>query len=251
MVTIELFQHAERRRYFVVERQEQIQAFAVCVPIYGRNGWLLEDMMVLPSAPSGASELLIDTVMRQLSQEGADVVSLGMVALAGLDGGKEKEKHPLLTFLLRTSARTMGWLYHFEGLYRFRNKIEAFRMGASLRRCEREGILLDDPCHLDGLRSGMGAKIWSTGCRSLDRPMQASFPFTRDGHWPEEALDRSTNCSPRGWFASNELPCSDRKLCRLALLVERSVVRMHREFCGIHSHPRSGTRQRFPLAPFE
>ncbi len=124
MVTIELFQHAERRRYFVVELQDQIQAFAVCVPIYGRNGWLLEDMMVLPSAPSGASELLIDTVMRQLSQEGADIVSLGMVALAGLDSGVEKEKHPFLTWLLRSSARTMGWLYHFEGLYRFRNKLK-------------------------------------------------------------------------------------------------------------------------------
>ena len=62
--------------------------------------------------------------MRQLSDEGAEVVSLGMVALAGLDGGDQKGRHPFLTGLLRFCGRTMGWLYNFEGLYRFRNKMK-------------------------------------------------------------------------------------------------------------------------------
>ncbi len=124
MVTVELFQHAERRRYFVVESVGEIHGFAVCVPIYGRHGWLLEDMMIRSESPAGCSEALVDTVMRQLSDEGAEIVSLGMVALAGLDGGEERERHPLLTGLLRFCAKTMGWLYNFEGLYRFRNKLK-------------------------------------------------------------------------------------------------------------------------------
>ena len=124
MVTVELFQHSDRRRYFVVESEGTIHGFAVCVPIYGRNGWLLEDMMIRPESPAGCSEALVDGVMRQLSAEGAEIVSLGMVALAGLDAGVETERHPMLSGLLRFCARTMGWLYHFEGLYRFRNKMK-------------------------------------------------------------------------------------------------------------------------------
>ncbi len=124
MVTVELFQHAERRRYFVVEADGKIHGFAVCVPIYGRNGWLLEDMMLRHESPAGCSEALIDKVMGQLSAEGAKIVSLGMVALAGLDAGEERGRHPMLTGLLRVSAKTMGWLYNFEGLYRFRNKMK-------------------------------------------------------------------------------------------------------------------------------
>lgn len=124
MVTVELFQHAHRRRYFIVEGEEKIHGFAVCVPIYGRHGWLLEDMMIRPASPAGCGEALVDCVMRQLSDEGAEVVSLGMVALAGLDGGDQKGRHPFLTGLLRLCGRTMGWLYNFEGLYRFRNKMK-------------------------------------------------------------------------------------------------------------------------------
>ena len=124
MVTLELFQHATLRRYFVVEFGGEVQGFAVCVPIYGRNGWLLEDMIMRPTAPSGSSEALVDAVMRRLSDEGAQVVSLGMVALAGLDAGESSGRHPVLTWVLRFCSRTMGWLYNFEGLYRFRNKMK-------------------------------------------------------------------------------------------------------------------------------
>jgi phosphatidylglycerol lysyltransferase len=122
MVTLELFQHAELRRYFVTEHADRVVGFAVCVPIPGKNGWLVEDMMFVEGAPAGASEQLIDTVMRALANEGAALVSLGMVALAGLENPSEA-RHPWLTAFLRFSGRTMGALYNFEGLYRFRNKL--------------------------------------------------------------------------------------------------------------------------------
>ena len=124
MVTLELFQHAERRRYFVVESGGIVHGFAVCVPIYGRNGWLLEDMMVPPEAPAGCGESLVDAVMCRLCDEGAEVVSLGMVALAGLDAEENPKNHVWLTGLLRVCARSMGWLYNLEGLYRFRDKMK-------------------------------------------------------------------------------------------------------------------------------
>lgn len=124
MVTLELFQHAERRRYFVAECEGQVCGFAVCIPVYGRKGWLVEDMIVAPSAPSGCSEALIDAAMRHLVHESADYVSLGMVALAGLNNNSGPVDHYWLSGLLRVCSRTMGWLYNFEGLYRFRNKLQ-------------------------------------------------------------------------------------------------------------------------------
>ena len=124
MVTLELFQHAERRRYFVAEYGGEISGFAVCIPVYGRNGWLLEDMILSPNAPSGCSELLIDHAMRFLAHEQAEFVSLGLVALAGLQGTESEKRHPFLSRFLRLSSKTMGWLYNFDGLYRFRSKFK-------------------------------------------------------------------------------------------------------------------------------
>lgn len=123
MVTLELFQHAELRRYFVAEHEGRVVAVAVCVPVCGRNGWLVEDMLMAPTAPAGTSEVLVDTVMRELAQEGAELVTLGMVALAGLEATDEPNPHPWLMELLRLSAGTMGGLYNFQGLYRFRRKL--------------------------------------------------------------------------------------------------------------------------------
>ncbi len=124
MVTLELFQHAERRRYFVAECEGQVCGFAVCIPVYGRKGWLVEDMIIAPNAPSGCSEALIDAAMRHLAHEQADYIGLGMVALAGLDNNTGPVDHYWLSALLRVCSRTMGWLYNFEGLYRFRNKMQ-------------------------------------------------------------------------------------------------------------------------------
>lgn len=124
MVTVELFQHADRRRYFIAEHDSELYGFAVCIPVYGRNGWLLEDMILHPESPGGCSECLIDGVMRRLAEEDAEFVSLGLVALAGLKGSESESRHPFLSRFLRLSSRSMGWLYNFEGLYRFRKKMQ-------------------------------------------------------------------------------------------------------------------------------
>ena len=122
MATLDLFSHMDLRRYFVVERSGEVEGFAVCVPVYGRGGWLVEDMMLSPGAAPGCGELLVEIAMRELAAEGAALVSLGMVALAGLE--RDDRKHPLLTSALQLCARVMGRLYNFEGLYRFRNKLK-------------------------------------------------------------------------------------------------------------------------------
>lgn len=121
VVTLELFQHAADRRYIVVEHEDKVVGFAVCVPVPAQEGWLVEDMMVAPSAPGGTGETLVDAAMRQLASEGAQMVSLGLCVLAGLQ--TTPSDHPILMHILRMSGRLMGGLYNFDGLYRFRNKM--------------------------------------------------------------------------------------------------------------------------------
>lgn len=122
MTTLELFGHAALRRYFLAEHEGALVGFAVAVPIYGRQGWLVEDLVLARTAPSGTSELLVDAAMRRFADEGAEVASLGMVALAGLD--RTPSAHPRLVRLLATCSRRLAWLYDFDGLYRFRNKMK-------------------------------------------------------------------------------------------------------------------------------
>lgn len=122
MVTLELFSNQDERRYFVAEQGATLVGLAVAVPIYAHQGWLLEDMMVDRQAVGGASEALIDLAMRSLGGEGAALVSLGLVPLAGVNEDADP-RHPFLRFLFRFSHRFLNWLYGFQGLYRFRAKL--------------------------------------------------------------------------------------------------------------------------------
>jgi phosphatidylglycerol lysyltransferase len=125
LVTLELFQHPADRRYMVIEHAGTLAGFAVCVPVPGQAGWLVEDMMVACNAPAGTGETLVDGAMRQLASEGAAMVSLGLCVLAGLH--TTPSDHPILMGILRTSGRAMGGLYNVDGLYRFRNKMRPAR----------------------------------------------------------------------------------------------------------------------------
>ena len=117
MVTLDLFTNLDERRIFLVEAEGEVRAVAFCVPIYGRNGWLVEDLLTA-DAPAGAVEALIDAVMRAAERERITLVSLGLVAFSGIEG----PGHPVLTGLLRLCARTRS-LYDFAGILRFREKL--------------------------------------------------------------------------------------------------------------------------------
>ncbi|MEW6283965.1 MAG: phosphatidylglycerol lysyltransferase domain-containing protein [Candidatus Eremiobacterota bacterium] len=122
MVTLDLFSYAPERRYFAAEEGSRLVGLAVAVPVYGFGGWLLEDLLVDRGAAGGAAEALIDVFMRGAAQEGSTLASLGMVPLAGVEGYRDR-RHRLLTWILLQCYRSFDWLYGFQGLYRFRSKL--------------------------------------------------------------------------------------------------------------------------------
>ncbi|HEX3771339.1 MAG TPA: phosphatidylglycerol lysyltransferase domain-containing protein, partial [Polyangiaceae bacterium] len=81
VVALEPFVCPEEHRYFVAERDGDIVAFLSAVPIYAKQGWLVEDLLRVRGAPNGTVEALIDALMREVADSA--VVTLGLAPLAG------------------------------------------------------------------------------------------------------------------------------------------------------------------------
>lgn len=120
MVTMDVYRYAAEKLYLIAEQEGELRALAAAVPIYGLNGWLLEDLIIDRQAAPGAAEALIDRFMKVTGELGCPVASLGMVALAGVG---HDPRHPILAWLLRACYRLLDSLYSFQGLYRFRSKL--------------------------------------------------------------------------------------------------------------------------------
>jgi phosphatidylglycerol lysyltransferase len=111
----------EYKRYFLlVDENDHLLALLACSPIYGRNGWYLEDFIRDPSAPNGGSELLIESAMECLSQEGFEMATLAAAPLAGLPD--RDQAHPLANKILKLVYRRLSFIYHFQTLEFFKGK---------------------------------------------------------------------------------------------------------------------------------
>jgi phosphatidylglycerol lysyltransferase len=116
LVDVQPFDFADERRYFVAERAGAVLGFLAAVPIYTRDGWLIEDFLRDPAAPNGTAELLVDAAMRALADEGARYVTLGLAPLSG----------PLAGWL-RAARKLSAALYDFHGLRAFKAKLRPHR----------------------------------------------------------------------------------------------------------------------------
>lgn len=114
LVAVEPFHAPDEHLYLVAERHGIVIQFLSAVPIYTRGGWLMEDMLRAPGAPNGATELLIDRLMREAGD--ARLITPGLTPLAG--------RMPWWLAFARASMRP---LYDFGGLERFRSRLSPAR----------------------------------------------------------------------------------------------------------------------------
>jgi phosphatidylglycerol lysyltransferase len=112
------------RRVFVAERGDAVAGFVLLSPVSTRNGWLFEQFIHRPGAPNGAVELMIDTAMRVLAEDGCDYATLGLSPLS-VRANVEPFDNPLWLRIL------LGWLrkhaqrfYNFDGLDAFKAKLQ-------------------------------------------------------------------------------------------------------------------------------
>lgn len=109
---VRIFPAAPHRRCFVAVRWGKVVGFALVVPVPGREGWFLENLVRDPSAPNGTTELLVDAVMRWAAGGGSRWLTMGLAPLAG-DVGRG----------LAAIRRHAAALYDFEGLRNFKAKL--------------------------------------------------------------------------------------------------------------------------------
>ncbi len=112
VVSLDLYHLPEERRFFIAEHNRNVVGVLAAVPIYARDGWFFEDVLRDPEAPNGTMELLFDFAMRMLADEGSVHVTFGLAPLAGTSSRSLR--------LIRYYTR---WLYDFEGLRSFKNKL--------------------------------------------------------------------------------------------------------------------------------
>jgi hypothetical protein len=111
LVAVEPFHAPSEHLYFVAERHGMAVQFLSAVPVYTRQGWLMEDMLRGHDAPNGTTELMIGALMQRLGGE-PFWITPGLTPLAG----------PEPWWLRGTRIATVA-LYDFSGLMRFRARL--------------------------------------------------------------------------------------------------------------------------------
>jgi phosphatidylglycerol lysyltransferase len=156
LVQVHAFSHPRERLCFVAERESRIVGFLAAVPVYARSGWLFENLLRDPAAPSGTNELLFDAAMRTVAADGSDYATLGLAPLAGA-----------VPWWLRLARAAAAGLYDFEGLAAFKAKLRPTRSAPLfLSYVPEHGALRTV---LDALRVFARGRLLSFGVEALVR----------------------------------------------------------------------------------
>ena len=112
LVELAPFALPEERLYLVAEAAGVVVGFLAAVPIYARDGWLVENLLRVHDAPNGTAELLVDGAMRIAAESGSRMLTLGLAPLAGP-----------LPRRLRIARAFSTPLYYFRGLHAFKSRL--------------------------------------------------------------------------------------------------------------------------------
>ena len=124
LFAVDLFRHSERKRYFAARDQDgKLVGFLAASPIPARQGWYLEDVLRLPNAPNGTTDLLIVEALKSLKRDGAKLATLGTAPMA-MEGSSASLVHcsRRLSQMTRLLASLSSIFYNFDGVRHFKAK---------------------------------------------------------------------------------------------------------------------------------
>jgi phosphatidylglycerol lysyltransferase len=111
LVALHPFSFCNERRYYVATRGSSHVGFAAVTPVFGRDGWFIENLIRSHDAPNGTIESLVDATMRDAAASGSDFVTLGLAPLAGA-----------VVPWLRAARKFGSVFFNFSGLEAFKAK---------------------------------------------------------------------------------------------------------------------------------
>lgn len=124
MVEPETLGRLEHRRIFVAECKGQVVGFLTLSPISRRDGWLFEQFPHTPGAPNGTVELMIDSAMRTIANDGCRLATLGLSPLSKRAKIDEVEEPFWLKLILGWLRKHGQRFYNFDGLDAFKAKLK-------------------------------------------------------------------------------------------------------------------------------
>jgi phosphatidylglycerol lysyltransferase len=113
--------HVDDKRLFTARRGGRLEAVLACSPVPAIDGWYLEDLVRLPDAPVGASELLVVEALARLALAGARTASLG-VAPSLHHTGQIDRRARLLMLALRPLVAWADRRYRLDALTIYKEK---------------------------------------------------------------------------------------------------------------------------------
>jgi phosphatidylglycerol lysyltransferase len=117
---LNIFEHRAIKRYFYAEVEGTPVAMISCLPIYGRTGYLLEDVVRSPDAPYGSIEYITLSILESLKSDGWNMATFGISPCLDASG---------LTGVSLVLAKIATWvadrMYRLHQLHHFRKKFHA------------------------------------------------------------------------------------------------------------------------------
>jgi lysylphosphatidylglycerol synthetase-like protein (DUF2156 family) len=119
---LDFFHHREGKRWFYATHEGKVIGFLILNQLQASSGWLLNNLIVTPEAPSGTSELLITTTFKALGAEESTRILVGPVTTERLH--KISGLGSFSTWLTRSLFRALKMVFRLQGQTVFWEKFQ-------------------------------------------------------------------------------------------------------------------------------
>lgn len=119
---ITLFNDREGKRWFYAKHEGKIVGLIVLNELKAKDGWLLNNQMLIQSAPNGTSELLIISALETLEKEDCHYVEAGPVTRKEL--GEIQGMNKAIEQLTRLVFKGAKHVFHLDGYEAFWTKFD-------------------------------------------------------------------------------------------------------------------------------
>ena len=109
------------RQYLLVLKDDKVEAFMVCTPIYARNGIYFDIMRRKEKPLSGTSQFLITEALQFFKQQGYEIATMGTVPLAN-EYVEDPDQARIVELALDFTFDHLGYFHHLKPLYQFKEQ---------------------------------------------------------------------------------------------------------------------------------
>jgi phosphatidylglycerol lysyltransferase len=113
----------ERKRLFVARREGSAEAVLACACLPAAGCWYLEDLIRVPDAINGATELLVAEALSRFRAEGATGAAFALAPMRGIREQIDR-RAAWLSWVLEAAIRRLDRRYGFRAIARYEARFE-------------------------------------------------------------------------------------------------------------------------------